>query len=112
MLTNLVPQKTKPGRPQRPMQKDSRRQTMSFGPRRGVFINAADYVEEKGGPLDPAAVTHCETFDLVYRTLCAASRRLDFLRPIRRTIAVRRDGLRFGEAEPDRRGHYFLCSRP
>jgi transketolase len=71
MLTNLVPQKTKPGRPQRPMQKDSRRQTMSFGPRRGVFINAADYVEEKGGPLDPAAVTHCETFDLVYRTLCA-----------------------------------------
>src|ERR1035441_8355999 len=44
---------------------------MSFGPRRGVFINAADRVAEDGEPLDEAALDHCETFDLIYRTLCA-----------------------------------------
>ena len=44
---------------------------MSFGPRRGVFINAADRVAEEGEPLDEAGLDHCETFDLIYRTLCA-----------------------------------------
>jgi transketolase len=44
---------------------------MSFGPRRGVFINAADVVAEEGEPLDALTLAHCETFDLIYRTLCA-----------------------------------------
>ena len=44
---------------------------MSFGPRRGGFINAADRVFEEGWALDEATVEQCEAFDLVYRTLCA-----------------------------------------
>ena len=44
---------------------------MPFGPRRGVFINAADHVAQNGPPLDAATVSHFETLDLVYRTLCA-----------------------------------------
>ncbi len=68
---NLDSIQTKPARPQKPIETDSRRQIMSFGPRRGVFINAADYVAEAGAPLNAATVAHCETFDLLYRTLCA-----------------------------------------
>jgi transketolase len=44
---------------------------MSFGPRRGVFINAADRLAQEGAPLDESSIQHCETFDLIYRTLCA-----------------------------------------
>jgi transketolase len=44
---------------------------MSFGLRRGVFIDAADRVAEEGELLDDAMLNHYETFDLVYRTLCA-----------------------------------------
>ncbi len=44
---------------------------MSFGPRRGVFINAADRMAEEGEPLDESTLQDCETFDLIYRTLCA-----------------------------------------
>jgi transketolase len=42
-----------------------------FGPRRGVWLNAADLVEREGAPFDAVAVAHFEEFDLVYRTLCA-----------------------------------------
>ncbi|HEX8898327.1 MAG TPA: hypothetical protein VF751_06495 [Chthoniobacterales bacterium] len=45
---------------------------MSFGPRRGIYINAAERVAEEGEPLDATALDHCETLDLFYRTLCAA----------------------------------------
>src|ERR1039457_48496 len=44
---------------------------VSFGSRRGVFINAAERVAAEGAPLDEAAVAHFEVLDLVYRTLCA-----------------------------------------
>jgi transketolase len=71
MVTNLVSEKPKPVRLRNTGRMESRPQTMPFGPRRGVFINVADYIKENGPPLDPATVAHCETFDLVYRTLCA-----------------------------------------
>lgn len=45
--------------------------TLSFGPRRGVFLNAADRLGAEGPPLDPAALERHEQFDLIYRTLCA-----------------------------------------
>ena len=64
MLTKLVSRQTTP------VHRDDNT-AMSFGPRRGVFINAADRVAEDGEPLDEAALDHCETFDLFYRTLCA-----------------------------------------
>ena len=44
---------------------------ITFGPRRGVFLNAADRVAVEGGPLDAATLGHFDTFDLVYRSLCA-----------------------------------------
>ena len=47
------------------------RRTISFGPRRGVFINAATYIKKHGEPLDRTTVENCNTFDLFYRTLCA-----------------------------------------
>ncbi|MBI2517697.1 MAG: hypothetical protein HYV95_12405 [Opitutae bacterium] len=45
---------------------------LTFGPRRGIYVNIADRVAHDGWPLDEATVEHCEAFDLVYRTLCAA----------------------------------------
>ena len=63
MQTTFAPRQTKPTRLDENI--------LSFGPRRGVFINAADRVAEEGEPLDEAALDHCETFDLIYRTLCA-----------------------------------------
>ncbi|MFI5337901.1 MAG: hypothetical protein ACHQ5A_14020, partial [Opitutales bacterium] len=44
---------------------------LTFGPRRGVYVNAAERVAREGGPLDDTARAHCENFDLIYRTLCA-----------------------------------------
>ena len=44
---------------------------LKVGPRRGVFVNAADRLARAGGPLETEALAHCEAFDLVYRTLCA-----------------------------------------
>ena len=64
MLTEVISRLTTPARADDTV--------MSFGPRRGVFINAADRVAEDGEPLDEAELDHCETFDLFYRTLCAA----------------------------------------
>lgn len=63
MLTDVISRLTTPAR--------RGENIMSFGPRRGIFINAADRVAEEGEPLDEAALDHCETFDLIYRTLCA-----------------------------------------
>ena len=63
MLTNLVSRQLTPARPEK--------DTLSFGPRRGVYINAADRVTEEGGPLDEDTLQDCEEFDLIYRTLCA-----------------------------------------
>jgi len=53
--------------------KKARRRTpkISFGPRRGVFINIATHIRKNGEPLDAATVENCNTFDLFYRTLCA-----------------------------------------
>ncbi|MBA3848793.1 MAG: hypothetical protein C0502_02200 [Opitutus sp.] len=45
--------------------------TLSFGPRRGVYLDAAERLAAEGPPLDAAAVGQHEQFDLVYRTLCA-----------------------------------------
>jgi transketolase len=64
MITELTTRPVAPSRAQS--------NTMSFGPRRGIYINAADRVAEEGEPLDATALDHCETLDLFYRTLCAA----------------------------------------
>ena len=45
--------------------------TMQFGPRRGVYIDAAERLAVDGSPLDAKAVEQFEAFDLVYRSLCA-----------------------------------------
>ncbi len=63
MLTELISRPTTPAHPEK--------STISFGPRRGVYINAADRLAEDGEPLDESALEVCETFDLFYRTLCA-----------------------------------------
>jgi len=44
---------------------------VSFGPRRGVYINAAERLAEEGEPLDERTLECCDQFDLFYRTLCA-----------------------------------------
>jgi hypothetical protein len=48
MLTDVISRLTTPARADDTV--------MSFGPRRGVFINAADRVAEDGEPLDDAAL--------------------------------------------------------
>jgi transketolase len=63
MLTDVISRQTAPARREEKI--------MPFGPRRGLFINAADRVAEEGELLDEATLEHCETFDLIYRTLCA-----------------------------------------
>jgi len=81
MLTDVISRQITPTQPEKAIRQetpkelasgvDSPRQTMSFGPRRGIYINAADRVAEEGEPLDQSTIEDCETFDLVYRTLCA-----------------------------------------
>jgi len=44
---------------------------LSFGPRRGVYVDARDLLEDDPPPLSPAEVERLEGFDLVYRSLCA-----------------------------------------
>jgi transketolase len=63
MLTNLISREIAPRR--------GDHTTMSFGPRRGVYVNAADRMAEEGEPLDESTLQDCDTFDLFYRTLCA-----------------------------------------
>ena len=63
MITDLIARET--------LSERTEKSTMSFGPRRGVYINAADRLAEEGDPLDESTLQDCETFDLIYRTLCA-----------------------------------------
>ena len=63
MPTHVTPREAR--RARRP------RSTLSFGPRRGVFINTAAHIKKHGKPLDQTTVENCNTFDLFYRTLCA-----------------------------------------
>src|SRR5688572_5147906 len=63
MLTNLTAREMAPRR--------GAETTMPFGPRRCMFINAAERMAEEGEPLEEAALDDCETLDLFYRTLCA-----------------------------------------
>lgn len=65
MLTDLTTRDVAPARPQSTT-------IMSFGPRRGIYINAAERLADEGDPLDAVALDHCDTLDLFYRTLCAA----------------------------------------
>ncbi|MEE9270956.1 MAG: hypothetical protein V3V49_11925 [Candidatus Krumholzibacteria bacterium] len=44
----------------------------TLGPRRGVYIDVRDEVNASGNPLSAGEVETFETFDLVYRSLCAA----------------------------------------
>lgn len=63
MLTELISRAASPEIPEQ--------HTISFGPRRGIYMNAADRLEEQGDPLDNTTIDEYETFDLFYRTLCA-----------------------------------------
>ena len=63
MVTNATPSRAALGR--------TAAVGVSFGPRRGVFIDAAERVTAEGAPLDAATVSHFDTLDLFYRTLCA-----------------------------------------
>jgi transketolase len=45
--------------------------TLAFGPRRGVYIDISEEIKTAGTPLTADELGHFETFDLVYRTLCA-----------------------------------------
>jgi transketolase len=45
--------------------------TMTFGPRRGVFLDARELVARGGAGLDAATIAPFEAFDVVYRSLCA-----------------------------------------
>jgi len=45
--------------------------TLPFGPRRGVYLDAAERLAAEGPPLDAATLEQHEQFDLLYRTLCA-----------------------------------------
>ncbi len=44
---------------------------LSFGPRRGMFINIADRMETSSQPLSSEEVSLFELFDLIYRSLCS-----------------------------------------
>jgi transketolase len=42
-----------------------------LGPRRGIYIDIAEEMKGKPAPLSKKEVEHFETFDLIYRSLCA-----------------------------------------
>ena len=44
---------------------------LSLGPRRGVYVDARDLLEDDPPPLSPERLERLEDFDLVYRSLCA-----------------------------------------
>lgn len=46
-------------------------EAMKFGPRRGVFANALDELKSGNPPLSGEELKQFETFDLIYRSLCA-----------------------------------------
>ena len=43
---------------------------LTFGPRRGVYVDITEVMPPEG-PLTPEELAHFETFDLLYRSLCA-----------------------------------------
>ena len=45
---------------------------LEFGPRRGVYIDISEVLEQEGSPLSKTELGHFERFDLIYRTLCTA----------------------------------------
>ena len=45
---------------------------LEFGTRRARYIDIAEWLQERGAPLDATTVEHLESFDLVYRSLCSA----------------------------------------
>ena len=45
--------------------------TFGFGPRRSTYLDVAEVLASRPGPLGPDEVRHFETLDLVYRSLCA-----------------------------------------
>lgn len=45
--------------------------TFKYAPRRGKYIDIADYIDEKRLPLSADELKHFESFDLIYRSLCA-----------------------------------------
>jgi len=48
-----------------------RKTQLTFGPRRGVYVDARDLVEDAPTPLSPEDVARLERLDVVYRALCA-----------------------------------------
>lgn len=44
---------------------------VAFGPRRGIYIDISEEIAKNGSPLSSEEVNQFETFDLVYRSLCA-----------------------------------------
>ena len=44
---------------------------LSFGPRRGVYVDARDLLADSAPAVAPEALEKLESFDLVYRSLCA-----------------------------------------
>ena len=45
--------------------------TFQFGPRRGVYIDITEELKKIDAPLSKDELEHLETFDLIYRSLCA-----------------------------------------
>ncbi|MBA4136380.1 MAG: hypothetical protein C0518_03585 [Opitutus sp.] len=45
--------------------------SLAFGPRRGIYLDAAERLTVEGPPLTANEVEQREQFDLIYRTLCA-----------------------------------------
>jgi len=44
---------------------------LTFGPRRGVYVDARDLLEDSADAITPDVLEKLESFDLVYRSLCA-----------------------------------------
>jgi transketolase len=44
---------------------------LEFGPRRGAYVDINDEIKDKGNPLSAEELAHFETFDTIYRSLCA-----------------------------------------
>src|SRR5210317_1344746 len=43
-----------------------------FGPRRGIYVDISEKIESQGVPLSDDELACFESFDLIYRSLCAA----------------------------------------
>ena len=46
-------------------------ETMKFGPRRGIYVDIAEQMKSQKPPLSAEELQNYESFDLVYRSLCA-----------------------------------------